>query len=81
MSRIQTNTEVITNLMEFSRMGPLMQGFIIEALRIYADAVINRQDELPKNGLISAAAWVACAQEVIKAFEEQQAANNAKSVN
>lgn len=67
-----TNTEFITELMEFSPCGPLMQGFVLEALRLYSDSVVQRQNELPDDGFIPRTAWVRCAQEVLTKLEARR---------
>lgn len=71
MSR-PTNVEFITELMEFPQSGPLMQVFVIEALRLYSDSVVQRQDEIPEDSIISRRAWVACAEEVLAKLKERE---------
>ena len=67
-----TNTEFITDLMEFSRNGPMIQVFVLQALEIYAKTVIERQDEIDENGFISRRLWVSCAEEVKAKIEERE---------
>lgn len=67
----ENNVEFLTRLMEFSRFGPLMQGFIIGGLEKYAELVIAEEppkDEDHGTGipLIPWSTWVACAEEVKK---------------
>ena len=71
MSR-KTNTEFVTELMEFSQTGPLMQVFVMTAIQRYAEAAINKK--LPNDGLIPPKAWDACAQEVLEKLNEQYGA-------
>ena len=66
-----TNVEFITELMEFSRNGPIVQVFILQALEIYAKTVIERQEEVRGDGFISRQLWVACAEEIVKKIEER----------
>lgn len=68
-----TNVEFLTELMEYSNYGPLMQGFVMEALRTYAQAVVQRQDELPTDGFVSPAAWAGCASELLEKLEAHYA--------
>lgn len=70
-----TNVEFVTELMEFSNNGPLIQVFVLQALDVYAKTVIERQDELSDNGLISRKVWVACAEEVRTKIKEREIVN------
>lgn len=70
-----TNVEFVTELMEFSNNGPLIQVFVLQALDVYAKTVIERQDELSDNGLISRKVWVACAEEVRTKIKEREIGN------
>jgi hypothetical protein len=61
-----TNVEMIVRLMERANSGPLIQGFVVEALGRYADQV---KDAAPEQlggvaAFINPDAWRACAQEV-----------------
>lgn len=69
MARKQmTNVEAITNLMEFSRYGALVQVFVIDALLKQAEAVANAKPEelatMDQGMGPSAAAWQGVAREV-----------------
>ena len=57
-----TNTEFVTDLMEFSPSGILMQIFIVDALGKWAD-IVARQPPM-EHGLIDGEAWKACAIEL-----------------
>ena len=59
----KTNVEKIQELMTRSPAGPLMQAFILEAVRRYAEDIIN--DGVPEDNpraLISPKAWYTCAE-------------------
>jgi hypothetical protein len=66
-----TNVEFITELMEFSDSGPMMQAYVLEALRLYSDSVVQNQDQIPENGFVSRRVWVGCAEEVLKRLGER----------
>lgn len=58
--RHKTNTEFLTDLMDCSRAGPLMQAFILTAIEKYAKMVIaNPIEDTP---LLSGKAWGRCAE-------------------
>ena len=59
----KTNVEKIQELMTRSPAGPLMQAFILEAVRRYSEDIIN--EGIPEDNpraLISPKAWDACAE-------------------
>jgi hypothetical protein len=62
----KTNVEMITDMMEFSNNGPLMQAFIIEAIYNYSSQVVKAGPEVFNNGLIDGNCWIACAEEAVK---------------
>lgn len=62
--RGESNTEFVTRVMEFARTGPLMQVFVIQALDQYSKAVSAADPASCDTGLVSGAAWVACAKEL-----------------
>jgi hypothetical protein len=64
-----TNVEFITELMEFSKHGPMIQAYVLEALRLYSDSVVQNQDQIPECGFISRRLWVGCATEVLEKLE------------
>lgn len=67
----QTNVEMLTNLMEFSHNGPMMQAFVLEACRKYANQVINSDaSEWPENYIISYDLWKRCASELDNTLNE-----------
>jgi hypothetical protein len=67
-----TNTEFVYRLMEFAKSGPLMQGFVIEALSKYAGQVLSATEEElgGPNALIDVASWRACAREAQETLEQ-----------
>ena len=67
--RKPTNVEFITDLMEISNNGPMIQVYVLEALRLYSDSVVQNQDQIPEDGFISRRLWVSCAEEVLKKLE------------
>ncbi len=59
----KTNVEKIQELMTRSPAGPLMQAFILEAVRRYSEDIIN--EGIPEDNpraLISPKAWYVCAE-------------------
>jgi hypothetical protein len=64
MSSDQTNVEFITDLMEHSRHGALIQAFVIHAIHQYAQRVAAARPEDLYTGLVSGHAWHGCAAEV-----------------
>ena len=59
----KSNVEKIQELMTRSPAGPLMQAFILEAVRRYSEDIIN--EGIPEDNpraLISPKAWYTCAE-------------------
>lgn len=67
----KTNVELVTELMEFSKNGVIMQVFIIEAMYSYAKFVIEDDSEWV-NGLISKELWKSCAEEIISTIKNRE---------
>ena len=67
--RKPTNVEFITDLMEISNNGPMIQVYVLEALRLYSDSVVQNQDQIAEDGFISRRLWVSCAEEVLEKLE------------
>lgn len=63
--------EFVTNLMENSPAGPIMNTFVLQAIELLAREVIRRQDELPENSTISRNVWVSCAEHALQAFKDR----------
>lgn len=60
-----TNTEFITDLMEYSYHGALTQIFIIEAIKRYAEIIVAQAKPTdPGTSFISAIAWHEIAEEI-----------------
>ena len=59
----KTNAQKVHELMTRSPAGPLMQAFVLEAIRRYADQVLadGKPADNPR-ALISPAAWYCCAE-------------------
>lgn len=69
----ETNTVFVGRLMDQASAGPLMQAFVLEALRDYSARMLAT--ETPANaesGFISWAAWQACAAETDQALADRQ---------
>jgi hypothetical protein len=67
--RNATNAETIAELMEFSKSGPIVQLFIMDALSKHANVVAELTDEqaveqIGHSGFINALAWRDAAKEV-----------------
>lgn len=86
----ETNTERLTRLMENSHCGPIMQGFIMNAILEQARAVKMHMDANPDlmnaDWIVNPKAWHACAAEIVAtwytAWEEvSKTANGIKAAN
>jgi hypothetical protein len=67
MSKRLTNTEFVTELMEFSEHGAMMQLVVLEALRQYPMHILGNKEEFTKSmkgGFISPEAWIATCEEL-----------------
>lgn len=71
MAHKSTNVEFVVELMEFSKNGPLIQAYVLEALRLYSESVVQNQDQIPEDGFISRKLWVSCAEEVLVKLKER----------
>ena len=65
-----TNTQLLSKLMTHSQQGALMQAFVIEAIRHYANQT-KVSPAWANEGFISEAAWRACADEAIEAINNR----------
>jgi len=69
----ETNTKFIVRVMDQASTGPLMQAFILEALRNYsADILATETPPDAETGFISWAAWRACAAEADQALADRR---------
>jgi len=66
-----TNTKFIVRMMDQASTGPLMQAFILEAVRNYAAEILATETPT-KTGFISWAAWQACAAEADQALADRR---------
>lgn len=71
MKRVN-NTEFVTNIMERSQCGALIQPFVLEALWHYSRHVVNNPIK-DSNGLINWEVWTRCAEEILTKLEERHA--------
>jgi hypothetical protein len=74
MSKQQLNNiQFVTELMNYSKSGALIQAFVIAALEKYSQQVLADTSVWPANSLINQEAWGRCAQEVIDKIEARSA--------
>ena len=66
-----TNVEFVTELMEFSAHGALIQAFVMQALEQYARRVAAMDPEAPDTPMVSGRAWHGCALEVLQKLEQR----------
>mgnify|MGYP003583987259 CR=1 FL=1 len=59
-----TNVEFVTELMEFSAHGALIQAFVMQALEQYARRVAETDPQTLDTPMVSGHAWHGCAVEV-----------------
>ncbi|MET3916872.1 hypothetical protein ABID97_003654 [Variovorax sp. OAS795] len=59
-----TNVEFVTDLMQFSAHGALIQAFVLQALDAYSQRVAAATPEALDTALVSGHAWHGCALEV-----------------
>ena len=68
-----TNTKFIVRVMDHASTGPLMQAFVLEALRIYsANILATETPPDAETGFISWNAWRACAAEADQALADRR---------
>ena len=69
----KTNAQLIGDLMSFSKQGPLMQAFLIEAIHAYAKQVkaSKSNPEWAAQAFISWQSWGACAEEALDAINNR----------
>ena len=78
--RIKTNEDLVRDLMNYSPYGALCQPFIMQAIREYAQEVVDEEENLLKkekedesNGrisIISTGAWVGIAKDITERMDE-----------
>jgi len=60
----EDNAAFVARLMSFSDHGALMQAFVLEALRRYADQCVKAGPDVFESPLLSGKAWHGCAKEL-----------------
>ncbi|KPU88106.1 hypothetical protein APR50_42680 [Variovorax paradoxus] len=66
-----TNVEFVTELMEFSAHGALIQAFVMQALEQYAKRVAATNPEALNTPMVSGHAWHGCALEVQRKLKQR----------
>lgn len=66
-----TNEEFFSRLLNFSPFGALVQGFLIEAIASYCEAVIKEPVEDNPNAIISPVVWQNLAKDVLRQINEK----------
>jgi hypothetical protein len=66
-----TNIEFVTELMEFSAHGALIQAFVIQALEQYAKRVAAMTPQALDTPMVSGHAWHGCALEVQRKLKQR----------
>ena len=64
-----TNVEFVTELMEFSAYGGLIQAFVLQALEQYCARVAAASPEEVDTPMVSGHAWHGCAVEIQQKLE------------
>ena len=69
-----TNIEFMTNVMDFSKQGALMQVYILEAISNYSKHFAHKTEEEIEHmkktwGFIDPEAWQRCAKEYLEKYE------------
>lgn len=69
---LKSNDKFLSDLLEYSRFGPMTQVFIVEALRHYASAVAEtpRPSEQDSRSLIHPALWHDIATDLLEQLTE-----------
>ncbi len=61
---LDSNEDLVLDLLKFSKFGAMGQVFIVEAIRSYADDMAARDPATVGNGLVAGQAWVDIAKDV-----------------
>ena len=59
-----TNEEFVSHVMNYSSGGPLVQSFVIEALRFYSEAVISKGEPKDDGSFINPVVWYNIGKEI-----------------
>lgn len=70
MARHKTNTEAVVELMDWAKSGPLMQAFVLEAIRKYADLCAAADPSALDTPMLNGRAWKRCAVEAQQALTQ-----------
>ena len=66
------NQEFLTDMMTFSRFGPMAKVFIMEAVRLHAQAVaVQDPDKADQNSMVSPHWWANVARDITARFEQR----------
>ena len=69
----ETNTKFVVRLMDQASTGPLMQAFVLEALRDYSARMLAAEPPADADaGFITWTAWHACAAETDQALADRR---------
>jgi len=64
---MRSNTEKVVDLIELSKNGSVMGVYVVSALKLYSQQVVELYDpQSPSNGIISDKLWVELAKEVLE---------------
>jgi hypothetical protein len=70
------NQEFLTDMMTFSRFGPMTEVFVMEAVRLHAQAVAAQNpDNADQDAMISPHLWVNVARDIKARFEQRAASS------
>ncbi|KFJ12665.1 hypothetical protein DR66_3856 [Delftia acidovorans] len=73
----QTNVEFLTELMEYSKFGPMVQGFVIHCLHMTAKEIAEHPDpEKFGSALFDGQLWQDIAKDVLRQMDERYGAND-----
>lgn len=75
-ARRLTNQEFLADLITFSRFGPMAEVFVMEAVRLHAQAVAAQDpDKADQNSMVSPHLWVNVARDITARFEQRTASS------
>jgi hypothetical protein len=65
MKKRLSNIEFLTQIMEYSDHGALMQAMVMEGVAKYAEIVaVSKPEDYPSTSMINPEAWISCAKEL-----------------
>jgi hypothetical protein len=71
MRKNTTNIEFVTELMDFSTQGALMQMYVLTALEYYSGEIKDCTEEQWNTNMISLPAWKRCADEFLAEYKKR----------